>query len=90
MDIECYNNYLLMVFMSEEGEVQGYERHNDVITRNTVKPFSYQDTIITFSGWRYDYQLWGALLANKTNAELKQISDDIILNGTMPWVIEKR
>ena len=79
-----------MVFMSEEGEVQVYERHNDVITRNTVKPFSYQDTIITFNGWRYDYPMWGALLANKTNAELKQISDDIILNGTMPWVIEKR
>lgn len=90
LDIECYTNYFLMVFLPVDGsEPLVFEKHNDVVTINTVETIDWSGTFITFNGIGYDFPMWGGLWALKTNLELKQMSDAIILDNIMWWTVER-
>jgi len=88
LDIECYQNYFLMMFVPTEGETGVFEMFNDEVTENTVPALTHNDTIITFNGIGYDMPMWSGL-QRLDNQGLKDLSDDIIVNGRMWWEISK-
>jgi hypothetical protein len=87
-DIECYENYFLMVMVPESGPTLMWERFNDIVTLGSgtiPKDFS----LISFNGYRYDMLLLKAFMLGCVNSQLKAISDCIIVDNMMPWDIER-
>jgi len=96
-DIECYTNYFLATFRYENGSHAEYEVMND---RQTVGPATLSEivvglmhgnaTLVTFNGLRYDIAMLSYAMNGATNAQLKILSDRIILSNLMPWMAEKQ
>jgi hypothetical protein len=85
-DIECYVNYFLIAFTSlVTGKVIYFER-----TRTTdfdagkLKWIVDNFCLVGFNSWNYDLPILALALAGKTCAQLKQATNDIIVNGTRP------
>lgn len=92
LDIECYRNYFLIALKNiNNGKVATFERSDwadfDV---NQLKLVLSKFTIVTFNGKRYDELLLKASLAGFNNAQLKKLSDDIIVNDLRSWDAERR
>jgi len=90
-DIECYRNYFLLVLIPVGGgEPLFYERFNDVVTMDDLSTFDFaKATLVGFNSLNYDFPVWGGVYKGMTNAQLKEVSDAIILNGLMPWDVER-
>lgn len=85
-DIECYPNYFLVAFTSlASGKVIYFERtpNRDF---NTAKLKWIVDTfcLVGFNSWNYDIPILALALAGKNNAQLKQATNDIIVNQMRP------
>ncbi len=82
-DIECYINYFLITFHDPlTGEFWEFEKFNDSTGMNlgAVLLIMTHNTLISFNGIGYDMPMTTpAILDNATNAEMKFISDDIIV-----------
>jgi len=85
-DIECYSNYFLVSFMSlASGKVIYFERTTNK-DFNTPKLKWIVDTfcLVGFNSWSYDIPILAMALAGKSNAQLKQATNDIIVNQMRP------
>lgn len=90
LDIECYMNYFLMMWIPEDGSAPFiFEKFNDVVTISNIDGIDWSGTFITFNGYGYDFPMWGALWAGFTNEQLKYVSDSIIKKSMMPWIVER-
>ena len=92
LDIEVYRNYFLAVFVTEKGVKHEYEILNDTVTKGnleTIKGTVKNQTLITFNGNNYDLPiLFGAMQGFK-NAELKRMSDTIIVEDVPSWKLSE-
>ena len=86
-DIECYSNYFFVLFKSEDGRVFWVRKHNDVITGNVglVKTILKCHPIISFNGNNYDMPMLSAFIDGWSNAELKKLSNTIIVDNVPVW-----
>jgi len=86
-DIECYKNYFLAVFASEDGTTYSIKLHNDKLTgsKQVVEAILRKNPLISFNGDNYDLPVLSAFLAGWSNAKLKELSDAIILKNLPRW-----
>lgn len=91
LDTECYRNFwLAKVKRVDTGAVRSFRmRPGKPLDRrglwNTLKGC----TTITFNGRKYDWAMIGYALAGADNAQLKHLSDELILTGLNPWDAER-
>lgn len=92
LDIECYVNYVLIMFKKiSSGEVLYFESFNDSeINAQNILFILNKYQIITFNGIKYDKVILEAVIAGLKNKTLKRISDDLIVNRVMPWDVRKK
>ena len=91
-DIECYSNYFLVAFMSlSSGKVIYFERtNNHDFNRDKLLWLVSTFCLVSFNGIAYDSPILALALAGKTNAQLKQASNEIIQNRARPQDILKQ
>lgn len=91
-DAECYRNYWLVCFgcimTARRKHFEFYEGHP--IDRVGIIKILRNFTIVTFNGNTYDVPMIRmALKLGVTNADLKKLSDSIILRNLKPWDAER-
>lgn len=91
-DIECYINYFLVMFRDiERGRVRAFEMHEDCrLDRPGIAKMLRLWRLFSFNGNNYDMVMLTAAMNGCNNAELKEISDRIIVGNMKPWHFEER
>lgn len=89
IDTECYKNYFLLSAMDTKGrKVVNYEKYNDKpFPIERVKSLLRNRTTIGFNTIGYDLPMLAAACSGYTNAELKELSDEIITSGKPAWLV---
>jgi len=86
LDTEVYKDYFLLMAMHlGSGKVETfelYEGHNGLYGIRTLMA---RDTTVGFNSIGYDLPIIAAALSGKTNQEIKDISDKIIVGGKRHW-----
>lgn len=92
MDIECYPNYFLVMFMRlNDDKVIAFERTGEVeLDRAAISGIFRKYEMITFNGNNFDIPLLRYALTGATNEELKEATVDIIVNDMGPYQFEKK
>jgi len=96
VDTEVFSNYFLIMFRKiKDGKSIYFEKINGAVelTLNDIVKITTllkKYTIVTFNGLRYDMLIIEAALAGFSNAEIKKVSDMIIVENLMPWEIRNR
>lgn len=93
LDIECYVDYFLVMFMDERGRTAAFEQYEgqELDTESTLRFLgNHQVEVVTFNGNNYDLPMLRMALAGATCAELKAASNDIIENDLKPWEFDRR
>lgn len=86
LDIECYRDYfLVMVKHVVTGDVAYREACDGQYLSPLAMELVYNRCIITFNGRNYDIPMLSYALTGATCAQLKALSDDIILHNLKPW-----
>jgi hypothetical protein len=91
LDVETYRDYFLVCFMDREtGKVASYDMYEGK-PLNVAQVAHHMRThqTISFNGESYDLPMIAAALQNRDCADLKRISDDIILSKRPAWAICK-
>lgn len=91
-DIECYRNYLLIMFRKvSDGKIIYFEKFNDspLNIKNVLHIMS-KYTIITFNGIKYDTVVIEAACAGFNNESIHKVSTMIIENNLQPWQVRKQ
>lgn len=83
-DIECYENYFLIAFMSlTSGKVIYFERTaNHDFNSDKLRWIINTFCLVSFNGINYDLPILALALAGKTTSQMKQATYEIIVNGT--------
>lgn len=91
LDIELYQNYLLVMFKSIDNRVVRYfEMHDDQpLDRDTIMAVLRDFTVITFNGLDYDLPILFLAFTGATLPELKAASNHIIEGGLRGWQFEQ-
>ena len=92
LDIECYVDYFLVMFMDERGRSAAFERTADqeLDTDGVLRFLENPDVeIVTFNGNNYDLPILRMALTGADCAALKAASNDIIENDVKPWEFDK-
>jgi len=92
LDIECYPNYLLVMFKQVVGDkVIYFEKFNnsDLHTKNIFHILS-KYTIVTFNGNKYDACILEAAVAGFSNETIHRISEFLIVEKQQPWQARKQ
>jgi hypothetical protein len=92
LDIECYVDYFLVMFMDERGRTAAFEQYEDkALDTDGVLRFLTNPNveIITFNGNNYDLPILRMALAGASCEDLKAASSDIIDNDVKPWDFDK-
>lgn len=86
-DVECYINYFLVLFKGRDGKVLKVTLHNDVLEGDmkAVKAIHRLNPLISFNGNNYDIPMLSAFMDGWSNAELKNLSDAIIVKNLPAW-----
>jgi hypothetical protein len=93
LDIECYRNYFLIMFMNEAGKAAGHQMfHGQPLNVDALLPLVTNPEIefVSFNGNDYDKPMLAYALMGATCEQLKAASDDIITNDLKPWDFVKR
>ena len=87
-DVECYINYFLAMFKCiRTGKISLVESYNDSpMERDKLAWMMKSFSLVSFNGIHYDVPVVSAAIAGKTCAELKYLTNEIITNGTKPYV----
>lgn len=93
-DVECYENYFLALFMTEDGRTKSFQIYEgDTSEWDSVRILSlisHKDVeLITFNGMSYDIPMLTAALVWKDTKLLKRASDRIITRNVRPWQFYK-
>lgn len=85
-DIECYENYFLIAFMSyKTGKVCYFEMMNDSrMDLNALLWVVSNFQLISFNGYAYDMCILALALAGKPNSVLKWATNELITMGARP------
>ena len=92
LDIECYVDYFLVMFMDERGRTAAFEQYEDksLDTDGVLRFLTNPNVeIITFNGNNYDLPILRMALAGASCEDLKAASSDIIDNDVKPWDFDK-
>ena len=88
MDLEVYKDYFLCSFMREDGKIKHIEKYDgkflDVQTISNIIRRS-DSTIVTFNGNHYDMPILALALDGATCAQIKALSDSIIVDQIKTW-----
>lgn len=89
LDCEVYSNYFLFAAKHIDGtKTLVVEMHNDTCddkARAKISKAMRNDLSVSFNGIGYDLPIIAAFIAGKTNAEIKAISDKIIVDRVPHW-----
>lgn len=92
-DIECYVNYFLLGLKNlDTGNKMYFEMRNDNdadFDRAKMKRLITGHTIVGFNSENYDIPVTNAAIHGATNAELKNLSDNIIVKGLRYWQVNR-
>lgn len=85
-DVECFKNYFLVSFMRDDGKVMHIEMRGDgkldvAKLSRTMKT----NTTLGFNSNSYDVYMIAAALENRSCAELKAVSQEIIMSNAPAW-----
>ena len=92
MDLEVYKNFFLCSFMREDGKIKHIEKHADkaLDIKSIIKILGRTgNTIITFNGNHYDMPVLKLALSGGTCAEMKSLSDKIIVEQIKTWNLDR-
>ena len=91
-DVELYPNYLLVKFKHlASGKYISMEKYvGKELGRQNLKYLLGKYTVVTFNGVNYDSCIINAALSGFSIAELKRLSDDIIVENLKPWQVRKK
>ena len=85
-DVECYRNYFLVSFLNADGKVAHIEMRGDgKLDVAKLSRFMKTNTTLGFNSNSYDLYMIAAALENRNCAELKAVSQEIILSKLPPW-----
>ncbi len=91
MDVECYSNYFLIAFRCVRTRKLVYFELSPwnyfQMDYGKLEWVLHNFTIITFNGNWYDVPIVALACAGKSAAELKWATNEIIVNGTAPWML---
>lgn len=91
IDTEVYKNYfLLMGKHLGSGKIETFEICPDYVNYDAARTMMTRDTTIGFNSIGYDLPIIAAALSGKTNQEIKDISDKIIVEGRRHWQLGVR
>lgn len=91
-DVELFENYfLLMMRKVSNGQSIVFEKFNDSpLDVHSMGHILSKYTIVTFNGINYDELIIAGALAGYSNSTLKKMSNAIIEERKMPWVVRKQ
>ena len=85
-DVEVYKNYFLVSFLNADGKVAHIEMRGDgKLDVAKLSRFMKTNTTLGFNSNSYDLYIIAAALENRNCAELKAVSQEIILSKLPPW-----
>jgi hypothetical protein len=85
-DVECYSNFFHVAFMNAAGKVAFVEmRDNETLDVAKLATMMRRETLLGFNNKSYDEIMVAAALENRSCAELKKLSDKIILSNLPSW-----
>lgn len=85
-DIEIYRNYFLASFMNAKGQVCHIEmRGDDKLEVSKLAKLMRDNTTLGFNSNSYDLYMVAAALENRSCAELKKLSNEIIMSNLPAW-----
>ncbi len=92
LDIECYKNYLLVMFKKvNSDEVLYFEKFNgSELNRKNIFHILNKYTIVTFNGIKYDKLILEVALAGLTNESIHKASTMLIVERMQPWQVRKQ
>ncbi len=92
LDIECYKNYLLVMFKNvSSGKIIYFEKfNNSEINRRNILHILNKYTIVTFNGIKYDLVILEILIAGFSNEAIYKASGMLIIEGKQPWQVRKQ
>lgn len=91
LDVECYRDYWMVGFKNiDTGKLVQYELFDGHdLDVDGIKRIMRRRTTVGFNSITYDLPMIAAACQGKTCAELKVISDRIIMQNLKPWDIER-
>ena len=91
-DIEVYRNYFLVMFRNiTTGNVIAFEKfEGQPLDTHSVLMNLRRRCTVGFNSINFDFPVLFGALAGKSNSELKDISDSIIVTGLKPWHVENK
>ena len=88
IDVECYSDYFLLNFHNEEGKNAAFEMfEGKPLDVSRIASLMASQTTLGFNSNNYDIPMIAAALENRSCAELKELSDEIITSGRPAWQI---
>ena len=92
LDVECYINYFLIGLKNiATGKVVQLEMWDgDEFQVDQLRSVLAKYTVVTFNGNRYDVLMIKGAIKGMNCAQLKKMSDDIIVNQMKPWDVERK
>jgi hypothetical protein len=86
LDTEVYKDYFLLMAMHlGSGKIETFEIYEGHVGIDGIRTLMTRDTTIGFNSINYDLPIISAALSGKTNQEIKNISDKIIVEGRRHW-----
>ena len=91
LDCETYTNYFLLSMLdTDSGKIKDFELYDgQPFDAKTVQTILRNHTTLGFNSLNYDLPVIVAALRGDTNAQIKQLSDDII-NCEQVWPVLKK
>lgn len=91
LDCEVYKNYFLVAFKNvDTGRTFYVESFNDSeMNLDAIRSVMHKNTTISFNGLSFDLPILTFALVEKTNIEIKRLSDTIIRSNLPAWQICK-
>lgn len=85
-DVECFPNYFLVSFMRDDGKIMHIEmRNDDKLDVAKLSQVMRSNTTLGFNSNSYDIYMIAAALENRSCADLKKVSQEIIMSNAPPW-----
>jgi hypothetical protein len=88
VDVECYPNYFLVLFRRPDGKCRAFEKfHGCNLDRAALAEVMLAPDVelVSFNGNSYDILMCRLAMAGAPCDELKDASDDIIVNSLRSW-----
>ena len=91
LDVECYKNYFLVCLLDRKtGKIASFDMWpGKALDVARVSHYMRSETTISFNGNGYDLPMIAAALQNRSCADLKRLSDEIIKSNLPAWRVCK-